>query len=480
MKQKHLEITLTPLLHRFKILFALFLTLSMLTGCLSPGRQPVPKAFDSKVILQQAKALKAQPSVTGPLSLKEAMERAMTYNLDHQTAKLNVALATLQLKASRFDLLPELTTAAGYTTRDKIYAASSQSVLTHEQSLEPSTSLDKRRRTADLTLSWNLLDFGMSYFQMHQQADRVLIAKERRRKAAQNLMIQVRQAFWNAYGAQKMTRAINEAVIKAESALEIVGKSGKERLRPLLGDLLYRKQLLVMVRELEGLRDEMDRAWPIIANLINLPPGQRVKLVAPENLLVPKLALSLEGMEAHALKNRPELVELGYQKRIDVLDTRKELTRLLPRVDLSVGHHYDSNSYLVHNEWNEGAAQVSWNLLNLVSGPSKMKAARAREAVTRNATLALGMAVLSQVHLANLDFAMQLNRFKRARALRLIDQEIHAQVKKELTGKMGTWLDETRSLVDLLMARLYEYNAYAQLQTSYGQVEATMGVGGIL
>ena len=154
---------MNPLLHRFKILFALFLTISMLTGCLGPVRNPGPKAFDSKGLIQQAKALKAQPSVTGPLSLKEAMERAMTYNLDHQTAKLNVALASLQYKASRFDLLPELTTAAGYTTRDKIYASSSQSVLTHAQSLEPSTSLDKRRRTADLTLSWNLLDFGMSY-----------------------------------------------------------------------------------------------------------------------------------------------------------------------------------------------------------------------------------------------------------------------------------------------------------------------------
>ena len=480
MKQKYPEITLTLILHRLIIPFVLFLIISMVTGCMAIGPQPIPKAFDFKVIKEQAKAVKIPPSVTGPLSLEEAMERAMIFNLDHQVAKLNVALASLQYKASRFDLLPELTTAAGYTTRDKIYASSSQSVLTHQESLEPSTSLDKRTRTADLTLSWNLLDFGMSYFQMHQQADQVLIAKERRRKAAQNLMIQLRQAFWNAYGAQRMTDSINKAVIKAENALEVAGKSGRERLRPLLEDLLYRKQLMVMIRELEGLRDEMDRAWPILANLINLPIGQRVELIAQENLPLPELSLSLEQMEVQALKNRPELVEIGYQQRINALDTKKELTRLLPQIDFSMGHHYDSNSYLVHNKWNQGAAQISWNLLNLVSAPSKMKAARARENVTRTATLALGMAVLSQVHVANLDFAMQLNRFKRAQALRLIDEEIHLQIKKELTGKMGTWLDETRSLVDLLMARLYEYNAYAQLQTSHGQVEATMGMGGIL
>ena len=34
----------------------------------------------------------------------------------------------------------------------------------------------------DLGLSWNVLDFGVSYYQSKQNADRLLVAQERRRK----------------------------------------------------------------------------------------------------------------------------------------------------------------------------------------------------------------------------------------------------------------------------------------------------------
>lgn len=56
-------------------------------------------------------------------------------------------------------------------TRNNDLASSSRSVLTGRQSLEPSTSQDRRRATADLTASWNVLDFGVSYYQAQQQAD---------------------------------------------------------------------------------------------------------------------------------------------------------------------------------------------------------------------------------------------------------------------------------------------------------------------
>ena len=64
---------------------------------------------------------------------------------------------------------------AAYLTRNNVEGSSSRSVFTGQQTLEPSTSTDRDRLVADLTLSWNLLDFGVSYFNARQQADRILV-----------------------------------------------------------------------------------------------------------------------------------------------------------------------------------------------------------------------------------------------------------------------------------------------------------------
>jgi outer membrane protein TolC len=54
-----------------------------------------------------------QEAVTGPITLDEAMARAIHYNLDHRVKIMEEALAQKQLDLSNFDLLPKLTTAAG-------------------------------------------------------------------------------------------------------------------------------------------------------------------------------------------------------------------------------------------------------------------------------------------------------------------------------------------------------------------------------
>ena len=53
-----------------------------------------------------------------------------------------------------------------------------------QQNLQPFTSSEKNVFSADLSLSWNVLDFGLSYIRAKQAADDVLIAEEERRRVA--------------------------------------------------------------------------------------------------------------------------------------------------------------------------------------------------------------------------------------------------------------------------------------------------------
>ena len=106
-----------------------------------------------------------QEPLSGAVSLDEAVARAVAYNLDHRTRMMEEALAMGQAGLARYDMLPVLAANAGFVTRDNFNASSSRSLETQRQSLEPSYSSDRDRFTSEVKLSWNIIDFGVSYFQ---------------------------------------------------------------------------------------------------------------------------------------------------------------------------------------------------------------------------------------------------------------------------------------------------------------------------
>ena len=177
-----------------------FLTVcSLVSGCAVTTKQFTREEIVARVVMDRAAMYKDQEPVSAPISIEEAMARSIKYNIDHRLKLMEDALALRQVDIMTFDMLPRLVASAGYAERDKYDAASSMNVYTEQQSLAPSTSTDKAHSTADLTLTWNILDFGVSYFQAKQQSDRALIMKERRRKVVHNIMQQVRQAYWQAW-----------------------------------------------------------------------------------------------------------------------------------------------------------------------------------------------------------------------------------------------------------------------------------------
>ena len=416
-----------------------------------------------------------QEPVAAALTLPEAMARAVKYNLDNRLKLLEEAVSQRQLDLASYDLLPKLTVAAGYAGRDSYAASSSMNVFTGIQSLAPSTSQDQNRRTADLGFTWNILDFGVSYYQAQQQADRTLIMKERRRKVVHSLMQQVRQAYWLALGAQQMESKIGPLLKDVEAALEDSRRIEQEKLRSPLDTLNYRRQLVDIVRQLEAVRDELAQAKPRLAALMNLEPGSHFKLAQAQALSEPKLEGNLDAMEQAALLNRPELVEASYNERIGVLETKKAMAKMLPGLEVSLMSHYDSNSFLIDNQWNDAGLRISWNLFNIFSGPRIMETAEAQEQVAKMQRLALNMAVLSQVHVAYRDFAGRKRQFELADKLNDLDRNILDQTRTATQNSAQGKLAEIRAAVNSLFSELRFYQSYGALQGAYGNMLTTLG-----
>ena len=120
--------------------------------------------------------------VSKPISLYDAMARALKYNLDARLKLMEAALAEKQYNLTSVDMLPKISAGAGYAGRSKYEAVVSKSMQTGIVSPSAYAYGDKSHGTADLQISWNVLDFGVSYFQARQDANKILIAKERRRK----------------------------------------------------------------------------------------------------------------------------------------------------------------------------------------------------------------------------------------------------------------------------------------------------------
>ncbi|MBF0097312.1 MAG: TolC family protein [Magnetococcales bacterium] len=455
---------------------SLLLLSALLAGCAVQPQKLTNQELLSQKESDFASMFANREAVDHPLSLSEVIARSLRYNMDHRVKRMEAALATRQLDLDKFDTLPKLTTSAGYTGRDNVSASSSYSIATGAMMPERSTSQDRERITADLGLTWNLLDFGVSYYNAKQNADRQLIAQERERKVLHNLVQESRSAFWRAAAAQQLAPRVAATVKLAESALADAQKAEKSQLRSPLESLRYRKTLLETLRQLEATQQELSTAKVELAAMMTLPPGTPLQLQIPqEGLTAHEWQMPLTEMEDSALMRQPDMREMAYQSRITATENRKALLKLLPGISINMSHQYDDNSFAMHQEWNEAGMRVSLNLLNLLSAPDQLAFAEANETVTQAKRQALRMALLMQVHIAHRQYEAAHTQLQRSEALFRVEKDIAQHTGHKAAQDAQSVLDRIASETNAILAELRYYLALSQLQSAVGKMMATVG-----
>lgn len=443
----------------------------------------MPRPFTSEQLQQQAQAdrVAAQRDVepiTGPISLEEAIARALKYNLDRRSRLMEEALALNQWDVGNYDMLPKLVASVGYRDRSEYATTRAVDSVTGAPSLaNPFISSDKQHGLGDLGLTWSMLDFGLSYYTAKQNADRVLIAAERRRKAMHTLVQDVRSAFWRTASAQKLRDSVADASKLAEGALVDARQAEAERLRSPLDSLRYQRQVLENLRLLEAIDQELSTARVELAALINAPLGVDLKVIEPsETLGRGILDLPVQDMEAVALAQNGDLREQNYNARIASEETHKTILRLFPNLSFNYDLRYDSDKYLVNNRWNEAGVQLSFNLFNLFSAPSQYRMAEAGIALADQRRVATQMAVLAQLHIARLQYASALQQFQRSDAIWEVDDRIGKQVANRADAQTQSKLDTVANNTATILSLLRRYQALAQAHAAAGKLQATLGI----
>ena len=449
-----------------------------ISGCATKPQVLTKSEIDTRATSDYSSMFASNLAERSTVTLSEAIARSIKYNLDNRLKMLESVIAQQNLELSDFDKLPELAVNAGYTRRSKRQASSSLNLGTGVPNFGASTSQDKGIVTADLTASWNTLDLGIAYLSSRQTANKALIAVERQRRMTQNVIKDVRYAYWRMLGTARLQQSLTPLLEEIKQGLRDSYAAQQAKLKPLEECLEYQRAMLDIQRQMLSLQREINEARIELTAMMGLPPGANFKVDGSRAALAPYRtdeAFDLENLQKLALRNRPELIEEDYNARNALTEIKKARLKMIPGIELFAGVNHNDNSFLVHDVWASAGYQLTWNLLNIFDAKKEITIAESSKELADLRRKALSMAVLTQVEMAVHSLSQSRQEYAIAREVRRVDDSLHEQYVNKHQASQLDHLSLVEAKARQLISMLRHVMSYAEWQNSIGQLYASVG-----
>lgn len=448
-----------------------------LAGC--GAIQPRPFTADEikdRVAEDRVQMYADQEPITAPIDFYEAAARALKYNLDYKLKLMEHALTQSLHDVSTHEMLPKLVASAGYVDRNNDSGGRSIGIEDRVESLRPSTSQERQRNLADLSLSWNVLDFGVSYYRAQQKADQILMAQERRRKVIQNVLQDVRNSYWRALGAQKLIGRVDDLLVRVNKALERAREIESKGLMPRQEVLAYQRALLDAVSLLTLRRQDLELSRSELSALMSIAPGTPYTLADEPARAMPPAPANLLALETMALERRPEIMEEWYRKRVTENDIKAAKLSVFPNLNFDAGLHYDSNKYNYNANWADVGVRLSWNILRLAQWPALERAHKHQNQTDDMRRMALSMAVLTQVRVGIQRYDLSLSELKFSEESARVDQQLLKYAQASSQSRYESELEVIRAEARALLAEYQRYASYSNAQAAWGRLYNSVGL----
>ena len=457
--------------------FAALVIAGALSACAISPNPLTDRQLDTIATGSLARVAQEQEAVGGSISLHEAMARAIKYNLDAKVELMQRALRTSELSLAHYNLLPNDVVSSGYAARDKYHSAGELNLITMRETGPRTTTQERKVLTSDLTFSWSILDFGLSYIRARQSADRVLIAEEARRKVVQRIIEDVRTAYWRALSAQRMTQKLAELEARTRKALANARWLQQKGDTSPITALTYERELVEIQRTAQELQRELSVAKTQLAALMNVPPETHFALSGGElDTKPPVLDDDAQQMVEVALNNRAEIRDVSYQKRINKHEAHAALLELLPGIQMYGGQNYDSNKYLMHDRWVTWGAKSSWNVVRLFQYPARRNVVDSQDKLLDARTLALTMAIMTQVHVSRIRYQHVVKELATAREYFSVQLRLVRQMRVEAKAERISEQTLIREEMNTLVAEARRDIAFAAVQNAFANLHASVGI----
>jgi outer membrane protein TolC len=457
-------------------LLATITAVSMVGCTIAPS--PLSETQMSHLVGLQAEQVTAnQEPISGALTMYDAMARALKYNLDYRVEMMQQSLRGAEAALASSDMLPKLVANAGWSGRDSYLSSAHLDLPTGKETPPRVTASDTDVRTADITFSWNILDFALSYARAKQAADKHLIAETGKRKVIHRILEDTRTAYWRAVSADRMVKKLRQLDGRLSRAISNTKLHGTEGGSSPITALTYERELVQIRVKAEQLQRELKLAKAQLAALIDVAPGVEFSLAEHDDRAKPALLMmGASEMVAEALFNRPELREIAYQRRINEREATAALLELLPGLRLYASANEDSNSFLLNEHWVTMGASAAFNLMKVVSLPARRNIIEMQDGVLDQKSLAVTMVVLTQVHVSRIRYRHFVEELETARRFSGVQAKLVSQIKAQFTaGSVG---EQTliREEMNALLAEVRRDIAYTNVQNAAANIYISMGL----
>lgn len=461
-------------------LFPLLLTAGLFLSACTANRVELGSAEHAQILqTDRRNAADRSTPETLRLSYQDALKRAIAQNLDARVSALEALSKEDDIDIARLQALPDLSLSATQYGRSNKGASSSRSIISGNESLEPSYSTERYHNTREMSVNWNTLNLILAVAESRIAKDEALIARQRHAKVLQNIERDVHAAYWRAYAHQKTARETKKLITRAEDQLRNVHKARDKEYIAASEAADLQNEIQQQKSALDAANKDLSYAEIELKSLLSIPQNTKLSLTStPDNknrLAQSLLGTDLPELEQEALLNRPEVNETILQKNIDAQKTRNTILRTIPGADLFFASNRDSNEFLYDEDWLSFSASISQSLSSLFTLPARHRAAKNIEELGEARRLSLAAAIMTQVHLARHRLDLALQNYKEADASYRIAAEQARKAKAQKSLGLDSGNKTMPAVLQAQTMKIKSLQAHAEMQDALASLLNTLG-----
>ncbi len=479
-----------------KTVILLAVSCFMLSACAIDYKPNFAK--DRQAALKEDKALLSKMldvKQNQPLTLDEAIKISINNNLELRVNRILKDAEDEKVLSEKLKMLPMLNIEGDIVRRSE-YDISYYKYVDLD-TMEPygqikspqddgsakklTASDDKEIFSGNIKLSWNVLDFGLTYIKAKQKAIGAVIKDIETNRQTQRLTAKVFSAYWKAVIADKNLERIPKVEQMLSEYKSVIQKAVNEkRVSPIALKEAENKIIELSIKTTQ-IQAQLEAARIELAQLMGISPAIGFKLADADvecfatNLPEPK-SLNINELEDTALTNRPELFATDLELSIQKQEAKALLLRMLPSLRFDAVQLYNSNDFLVNNSWNTVGANLAWNIFGLPAKYYAKKAQNKNIAAAQTKRIELTAAIMTQLRLALHDFAIKKKSFNYFNDFYTNHEDIVRIGAEYHKAGMLCDADMVERSIERFTAKLGRDEALAHMLDSFATLAVTLGI----
>lgn len=416
-----------------------------------------------------------------PLTLQAAVNIGLKRNLDLRVERILADITDDEVVAEKLKMLPKLDVGVNGVNRSNYEIKSYEDLETGEVVLSNTVSEERDRLLANMSLSWNVLDFGFSYYRGRQALYTQHVRRMERLKQAQKLSLDIATAYWKATVAEAGVKKVRLAEKELTNFKAAIGQMSSEKRVDALAMKTLEKKLIDLELTARKLQANVSGARIDLCRFMGVRPSTPLSL-APIELesaldVLPSVdTLKSDFLEKIALNHRPELFVSDLEKHIHQDDAKSKLLAMFPGLRIDFSMNYDSNMYLQNNTWNNAAIGLASDLLALPSKYYSYKAAGKRVEQADAERLLLTAGVIAQVHLSLHAYAVEADQHLLYQQSNELSTELLDLSKISAEAGNLTSMSLVPRVLESLVAQLERDRSAVRVLETYHRMLVTLGL----